>query len=173
MLPNIKQHFKIVDNFLELPGMWRTFALQQEYIKDHSGYPGKKTKTLDELNAGMFHSLAEKIVLHVNGKTNFQRLKIQFTCTNLNEFSNNERHQDEPFYNVAGLIYLNENAPANTGTVFFNKTARGEQVETITVENAYNRMIIFDPAWWHSPAGTFGDDLESSRLTITFFGIAT
>lgn len=168
MISNIKQHFKIIDNFLELPGMWRIFALQQEYIKD---YPGKKTKTLDKLNDGMFHSLAEKIVLHVNGKNNFQRLKIQFAYTNLNEFSN-VSHQDEPFYNVAGLIYLNENPPANTGTVFFSKAVSGELVETITVENAYNRMIIFDPAQWHAIAGTFGDDLESSRLTITFFGTA-
>jgi hypothetical protein len=172
MLPKIKQHFKIVDNFLELPGMWRIFALQQEYLKDYSEYPGKKTKTLDELNAGMFHSLAEKIVLHVNGKNNFQRLKIQFAYTNVNEFSN-VSHQDQPFYNVAGVIYLNENPPANTGTVFFNNAVSGELVETITVENAYNRMIIFDPAQWHAMVGTFGDDLESSRLTITFFGTAT
>ena len=171
MLPNIKQHFKIVDNFLELPGMWRIFALQQEYIKDYSGYPGKKTKTLDELNDGMFHSLAEKIVLHVNKKTNFQRLKIQFAYTELNEFTKNA-HQDEPFYNVAGIIYLNERAPANSGTVFFNKTTSGELVETLTVENTYNRMIIFDPAHWHAPAGAFGTDLESGRLTIVFFGIA-
>jgi hypothetical protein len=171
MLPKIKQHFKIVDNFLELPGMWRIFALQQEYLKDYSEYPGKKTKTLDELNAGMFHSLAEKIVLHVNGKNNFQRLKIQFAYTNVNEFSN-VSHQDQPFYNVAGVIYLNENPPANTGTVFFNNAVSGELVETITVENAYNRMIIFDPSQWHAMVGAFGDDLESSRLTITFFGTA-
>jgi hypothetical protein len=171
VIANTKQHFKIIDNFLELPGMWRIFALQQEYLKDYSEYPGRKTKTLNELNDGMFHSLAKKIIPHVNGKKDFQRLKIQFAYTNLNEFSN-VSHQDEPFYNVAGLIYLNENPPANTGTVFFNNAVSGELVETITVENAYNRMIIFDPAHWHAIVGTFGDDLESSRLTITFFGTA-
>ena len=172
MISNTKQQLKIIDNFLESPGLWRSFALQQEYTKDQSGYPGKKSKTLDELSDSIFHSFAEKLVPHVNGKNNFQRLKIQFAYTILNEFSNNV-HQDEPFYNVAGLIYLNENAPANTGTVFFNKAVSGELVETITVENVYNRMIIFDPAQWHAIVGTFGDDLESSRLTITFFGTAT
>ena len=60
----------------------------------------------------------------------------------------------------------------NTGTVFFNKTQKGELIETLTIENIYNRMIIFNPSWWHSPAGTFGSDLETGRLTITFFGIA-
>ncbi len=171
MLSNTKQQLKIIDNFLESPGLWRSFALQQEYTKDQSGYPGRKSKTLDELNNNIFHSLAEKIIPHVNGKENFQRLKIQFAHTILDEFLN-ITHQDEPFYNVAGIIYLNEYAPMNTGTVFFNKTQKGELIETLTIENIYNRMIIFNPSWWHSPAGTFGSDLETGRLTITFFGIA-
>ena len=74
MLSNTKQQLKIIDNFLESPGLWRSFALQQEYIKDQSGYPGRKSKTLDELNNNIFHSLAEKIIPHVNGKENFQRV---------------------------------------------------------------------------------------------------
>lgn len=161
-----------MDTFLESPGLWRSFALQQEYAKDQSGHPGKKSKTLDELSDSIFHSFAEKIVPHVNGKNNFQRLKIQFAYTVLDEFSNNT-HQDEPFYNVAGIIYLNQHAPTHTGTVFFNKKHNGELVKTITVENTYNRMIIFDPAHWHAPEGSFGTDLESGRLTMIFFGIAT
>ena len=171
MLTNITQNFKIVDSFLELPGLWRSFALQQDYLKDQSGYPGKKSKTLDEFNDNIFHSLAEKIVKHVNGKNNFQRLKIQFAYTTESEFSQNI-HQDEPFYNVAGIIYLNENPPLNTGTLFYNKNLNGELIKTLTIENVFNRMVIFNPSLWHSPAGTFGSDLETSRLTITFFGIA-
>ena len=172
MLTNIAQHFKIVDSFLELPGLWRSFALKQEYTKDQSGYPGKKSKPLDELNENIFHSLAEKIVKHVNGKNNFQRLKIQFAYTEESEFLQNI-HQDESFYNVAGIIYLNENPPIGTGTLFYNKNPNGELIKTLTVENVFNRMIIFNPTLWHSPANTFGNDLETGRLTVTFFGIAT
>lgn len=171
MISNTHQQLKIVDNFLECPGLWRSFALQQEYTKDQSGYPGKKSKTLDELSDSIFHSFAEKIVPHVNGKNNFQRLKIQFAYQVLDEFLN-VTHQDEPFYNIAGIVYLNEHAPMSTGTVFFNKNQKQELVETLTVENTYNRMIIFDPAHWHAPAGAFGTDLESGRLTIVFFGVA-
>lgn len=171
MLINIPQHLKIVDSFLELPGLWRLFALTQEYTEDQSGHPGKKSKTLDELSDAIFHSLAEKIVKHVNGKNNFQRLKIQFTYMTKDEFSETA-HQDEPFYNIAGVIYLNENPGVNTGTVFYNKNSKGELMKTLTVENVFNRMIIFDPARWHAPVGAFGGDLETARLTITFFGIA-
>jgi hypothetical protein len=171
MLVSTTQHFKIVDQFLELPGLWRSFALQQEYTKDQSGYPGKKSIPLDELNLHIFHSLAAKIIKHVNGKNNFQRLKVQFACTTEEEFSKNI-HQDEPFYNVAGVIYLSENPPQNTGTLFYNKTPAGEIIKTLTVENVYNRMIIFNPSMWHSQAGSFGTDLKTSRLTITFFGVA-
>lgn len=165
-----KQQLKIVDNFLESPGLWKEYALKQEYFTDASGYPGKKTKALDEIHAGLFHSLAAKIIGHVNGKQGFSRLKIQFAYTSSTNFTSNI-HQDEPFYNVAGIIYLNENAPNNTGTKFYN-LIDGLFVENINIENHYNRMIIFDPSKWHAPSGTFGDELSNGRITITFFGIA-
>lgn len=165
-----KQQLKIIDNFLESPGLWKEYALKQEYFKDESGYPGKKTKPLDEINANLFHSIARKIIIHANGRQGFQRLKLQFACTTTEDIFQNVIHQDEPFYNVAGIIYLNENAPKDTGTKFF-ELINGQHVETINVENLYNRMIIFDPAKWHAPSGTFGNDLATSRITITFFGI--
>ena len=31
-----RQQLKIVDNFLESPGLWKEFALNQEYFKDES-----------------------------------------------------------------------------------------------------------------------------------------
>jgi len=165
------QHLKIVDNFLESPGLWRAFALDQEYAKDQSGYPGKKTKPLDDINDKLFHTLAGKIIKHTNGKEGFQRLKIQFTYSTAEEFKENN-HQDEPFYNVAGVIYLNENAPLNTGTQFLDLDKQGNLIETLVIENMYNRMIIFDPKKWHAMKGSFGKDIMTGRLTITFFGIA-
>lgn len=41
--------------------------------------------------------------------------------------------------------------------------------KTITIENVYNRCIIFDTRQWHSADGFFGKDKENTRLTQVFF----
>jgi len=172
MKRTIIQPLKIVDDFLEAPFIWREYALKQEFLKDESGHPGLKSKTLDDLNIEIFHSFASKVIDHVSGKYNFNRLKVNFASSTENNNSLEiTPHQDEPFYNIAGIVYLNEDSPAGTGTSFYNQTPTG-LVKTITVENKFNRMIIFHPSLWHAPERHFGNTLQTSRLTITFFGIA-
>jgi len=40
---------------------------------------------------------------------------------------------------------------------------------TITIENCYNRCILFDTRLWHSADGFFGTTKEDTRLTQVFF----
>jgi len=40
---------------------------------------------------------------------------------------------------------------------------------TITVENEYNRLILFDSHLYHSANNFYGDEAESNRLTLVFF----
>lgn len=172
MKRTIIQPLKIVDDFLEAPFIWREFALKQEYFKDESGHPGVKSATLDEINPQIFHSFASKVISHVTGKNSFHRLKVNFASSLDSDNSNDViPHQDEPFYNIAGVVYLNENALAGTGTSFYQQSLEGF-IKTISVENKFNRMVLFHPSLWHAPEKHFGNNLESSRLTITFFGIA-
>jgi hypothetical protein len=172
MIRTITQPLKIVDDFLEAPFIWRDFALKQEFIKDQSGHPGVKSKTLDELNANIFHSFASNVIKHVSGKRSFERLKVNFVSSldsdNINELA---PHQDEHFYNVAGVVNLNEFAAPGTGTSFYHPMPEGF-IKTTTVENMFNRLVIFHPSLWHAPDRHFGTSLENSRLTITLFGIA-
>jgi len=172
MKRTIIQPLKIVDDFLEAPFIWREYALKQEFLKDESGHPGLKSKTLDDLNLEIFHSLAGKVIQHVSGKHSFNRLKVNFASSLTgNNSTDIVPHQDEPFYNIAGVVYLNENPPAGSGISFYKMTPEGF-VKTITVENKFNRMVIFHPSLWHAPDGHFGNDLKTSRLTMTLFGIA-
>lgn len=170
---NIDQPIKIVDNFFEIPSLWRNYGLKQKFTKDESGYPGYKSPPLNEIDSDLFHHLASKIIIHATNKNYFQLLKIQFAYSLL---ENTQEiigpHVDERFYNIAGLIYLQHDAPLNVGTIFFRKNEKSEVIPTVEVENIYNRMIIFDPNVFHMPAGVFGNTLENSRLTITFFGTA-
>lgn len=166
------QPLKIVDDFLEAPFIWREFALKQTFTKDESGHPGVKSPTLDDLNIEIFHSFASKLIAHVSGKYGFDRLKVNFaSSTNSDNSKEIIPHQDEPFYNIAGVVYLNEHAPSNSGTSFYQRTPEGF-VKNITVENKFNRLVIFHPSVWHAPDTHFGNNLETSRLTITLFGIA-
>lgn len=172
MKKSFYQPTKIIDEFFETPLMWRHFALKQTYEKDQSWYPGQKSAPLDQLNVNLFHELASKIILHVPGKNSFERLKVQFAFTTKNDDNDLPPHRDEPFYNVAGLIYLQTDPIINAGTSFYAQTISGELKKTLEIKNLFNRMIIFDPSVLHKQSDVFGDTLENSRLTITFFGTA-
>ena len=110
-------------------------------------------------------------------------------------------HQDTDLsYDVAGLIYLNENANPNTGTSIFKLKSDSfvpqshfakslmfkdekdydekyykEQhdnhmshfVETLRVENVYNRLIMYDAREFHS-ANNYCVGGEN-RLTLVYF----
>jgi len=40
---------------------------------------------------------------------------------------------------------------------------------TITVENEYNRLVLFDGHLYHSANNFYGEEAESNRLTLVFF----
>ena len=39
----------------------------------------------------------------------------------------------------------------------------------INVENIYNRLVAYDGFNTHAPSKVFGNDLNTNRLTLTFF----
>lgn len=172
MKKNFIQPIKIVDEFLESPVLWRYFALKQHYEKDQSYHPGKKSLPLDQLNESLFHQLASKIIKHVPKKNNFERLKIQFAYTTKDDQNDLPPHRDEPFYNVAGLIYLQTDPEMDAGTSFYRQVHFDNLECTLEVKNLFNRMVMFDPSILHKQTAVFGDNLENGRLTIIFFGTA-
>jgi hypothetical protein len=44
--------------------------------------------------------------------------------------------------------------------------------KSLTVDNVYNRAIIFDPKTWHAANDFFGTTKEDTRLTLVYFGKA-
>lgn len=199
----LPQPIKVVDDFFELPELWRYYALKQDFTRDEtSTWPGLRTNSLDNLNLSLFHTLAGKIIPHIHGKDKFVHLKVNFAITD-GSYNLGWLHQDEPQYNVAGLIYLTPDAPMGTGTSFYNKVANTDQnfnsvffdelqsqpedriafekykldqrslfIKNMTVENVFNRCVLFSPDVWHGADRYFGSTKEDSRLTLTFFGLA-
>lgn len=194
---------KIIDDFLEAPQLWRYFALKQEFfVDDVSNFPGKFSKPLQDLNVNLFHSIAGKIIQHLQGYNHFQDLQIAFRLAD-KSFGEGWIHHDDPKFNVAGLIYLNDTPPENSGTIFYNQIfenlksyedykfqefssppeerykfnnykedQRSYFKKNMTVHNVFNRCVLYSPLLWHSADKFFGDTDQTSRLTLNFFGRA-
>lgn len=194
---------KIVDNFLEAPELWRHFALKQEFLIDEvSNFPGKYTKPLQDINVNLFHSLASKLIQHLQGYTYFEELQVAFRLAD-ETFGSGWIHYDDPKFNVAGLIYLNVNPPENSGTIFYTQqkevlknyeeykfaefSSAADQrhlyeeyksdqkshfKKNMTIQNVFNRCAIYSPLAWHSADKFFGNTDQNSRLTLNFFGRA-
>lgn len=199
----LKQPIKVIDNFFEAPDLWQHYALKQEFTRDeNSTWPGTRTTTLDQLDMELFNSVATTIINHMHDKKFFSLLKINFASVD-GSYNIGWMHQDEPQYNVAGVIFLNKIAPATTGLSFYTKVADNNQdynslffeelkadsadrlaftkfkeeqrtlfKRNMTVENIFNRCVMFPPDQFHAADGYFGNTLDDSRLTINFFGIA-
>lgn len=94
------------------------------------------------------------------------------------------------------VLYLNKNPPANSGTSFYrlkygNGAAGGNVVnkpynnlvdalkteslppsawyEDVSIENRFNRLILFKGNIAHSASGYFGKEKREKRLAVTFF----
>lgn len=118
---NISQPIKVIDNFFESADLWRHFALKQQYERDTaSTWPGIRTAAINDLNETLFHSLANKLISHIHAKTSFLHLKTNFALVD-KSYNLGWIHQDEPFYNVAGVIFLNPSPPKNSGISFFTE----------------------------------------------------
>jgi hypothetical protein len=150
----------------------------------------------------LFNSFASSTIRHLHGKKFFSLLKVNFALVD-ESYNIGWMHQDEPHFNVAGVVFLNKSPPPNSGlsiytkindsaadynSIFFEELKSSPENRqgfvkfkeeqrsnfkcNMTVENVFNRCILFPPDNFHAADGYFGTTKEDSRLAITFFGIA-
>lgn len=126
-MKTLPQPIKVIDDFFEIPDLWRQYALKQEFTRDEmSPWPGLRSQSIDSLNMQLFHSVARKLIKHIHGKNEFIHLKMNFAIAD-SSYNLGWMHQDDVNYNVAGLIYLNTVAPVGTGTSFYNKVVETDR----------------------------------------------
>jgi hypothetical protein len=70
-------------------------------------------------------------------------------------------HEDKEL--LAGVIYLHDDPPENSGTEFLIND------EVVKFENIFNRLIVYKGAIKHRASSGFGDCIDTCRLTLTFF----
>lgn len=131
----------IVDNFYEDPNLWRDFALSQEFFKgDRGNWPGLRTELLHRVNRNLFDVTLKKLlfILKEYGITEVSELQTGFQ--NIDEtYGRGWVHDDDPSFQVAGIIYLNKDAPLGSGTTIYEDSVdfNGDQYSKAFVEDVH------------------------------------
>ncbi len=111
----------VVDDFYEDPDVWRDFALKQEYFKgDRGNWPGLRTELLHRIDRNIFEVTMRKLlfILKDYGITQVSELQTGFQIID-ETYGRGWVHDDDPTFQVAGVIYLNKDAPIGTGTTVY------------------------------------------------------
>ena len=151
----------IIDNFFDEDELKKVHSLSEKIpyrstpTKDE-GWKGERTNSLHLIDEDFFHLVANKIIKGVWGDHFiYNYIMTMYFHKLLSDHKANDTwlHEDDVLY--AGVIYLNEQPPKNTGTLLKNLPP---------IENKYNRMIIYPGNITHRVENTF-----DTRTTLTFF----
>lgn len=170
------QDIIVIDDFFKDPDDIVEFANQQvfeenDFTKTKSYWQGLRTSRLHTIDIDKSNKITNEFFERIF-YDNFKKcVKYSLNCncnaefyfhkspSTLN-FTHKWVHKDVSIY--AGVVYLNKNPPDNSGTFIIKKD------EIIRIENKYNRLVLYNSDYLHSPMGGFGEG-ENSRLTLTIF----
>lgn len=111
---------RVIEDFFRTPELWRSFALQQEYfMPEFDVFPGKRSKPLHELDLEAMDEFAKTLQRNIPRCNGFRDLAVRFHTVD-ETFVKGWIHDDDPNINLAGLVYLNKDAPLGTGTSFYD-----------------------------------------------------
>lgn len=179
----------IIDNFYSNPDEIRAEALAADYAPTQTTgrlYPGRASKWCylkDYAVAKVEDAIGKKIKSDTSG-WQFGRYRFALSGDGYDRLI----HFDGAEW--AAILYLtpNEISKNPPGTIFWRHKESGSTVgqdsgvdyapitfdldkweKVYTCTDTYNRMLLFNPQCWHSVGDIYGDTLENSRLTQTFF----
>lgn len=195
----------VVENFYDNPDAIRKFALAQKYefLEDRKDakyvYPGSRTKDIYDIDAKLHEKICKKLVsvFHIH-EHDLMRWAISTSFQSVTEeYGQGVIHTDTNTI-FAGVLYLTPNAPLNSGTTLYKKSASfdakkyqaalekseddfraGKKIlstdyhsmfdEVVKVNNVYNTLIIYEGDTLHAANQFFGKVLKDSRLAQVFF----
>ena len=161
----------VQDNFFPDPDAIVEYSQQLEYLTDPNGrWPGKRSKYFHELDHELFAFVGTKIHnIFYENPPQFWEMEMSFQITSpLHEDPTNKKnlgwvHKDTNRF-FGGVIYYGVSLSDEEYNQSFDKY-HDQYQETVTVENVYNRLLLFGGDIYHA-AKSFG---TSDRLTISFF----
>jgi hypothetical protein len=191
----------VIDDFFEYPDAVREFALQQEYLSGSGNkWPGKRTKSLHEINFSFFNSTVNKVFslfydlektkILWNTNAYFQKVDSKYQegwihtddniCTGIVYLSKSENKCGTTIYrpidpinaiikNVDKKYESFNNTDLIPNTNDFRLENNKQFRPTVTVQEEYNRLVLFDGRLFHGANKFYGDEDDSARLTLVFF----
>jgi len=191
----------VVDDFFEYPDAVREFALQQDYLPDpENKWPGKRTKSLHEINLNFFSNTVNKVFslfydlertkILWSADARFQKVDSKYqegwvhtdenVCTGIIYLAKSENKCGTTIYRpIDPINVILKNADKkyesfnNTDLISNTKDFRLENNKqfrsTVTVQEEYNRLVLFDGHLFHGANEFYGDEDDSARLTLVFF----
>jgi hypothetical protein len=175
----------VIDDFLKEPFLLRDFSLKQDYLQ-HNYHPGRRSRSF--VNAEIENNI-QSVLPARYGK--ILRFNNNFNCAfQINLYNEETWVHSDRYNNFAGVLFLTPDAPPDSGTSFYrfydgtvssiNDENNLEKVmfyckdrtkwETIySVENKFNRLVLFDSRQYHQATGYFGDNIDNGRLVQLFF----
>lgn len=178
----------IVDNFWYNPKSLRNFAIQQTFETKKS--PAGYTYSIAKPDSFQINRALDLIcrIIGANGASEFLLSYFVFE-TKVDEIETKKSawvHCDP--WRWVGLLYLNLPEQCSGGTAFFRHIKSGvtnekssdkgrrpihnvrqdEWEEIYRVSLKWNRLVLFDPSFYHAPTNYFGTDISNARLYQLF-----
>jgi hypothetical protein len=193
----------ITDNFLQMPNLVREWALKQEFkddkgfiekYKEYTNWPGLRSEHVVELDKEYADIVLNKVATIAQTSFGMKNISIKsyFQITRQQD-GDSWVHIDNGF-DVAGVLYLNPNAPVRSGTTLYRCLNRDKWSSYIGTEdikhineqdnielynelfepvdmigNVFNRLIMYRSEYFHKSNKYFGSNINDGRLTQVFF----
>ena len=157
----------IIDNYFDDPSIYREYATTKVVYNSPGptdrweGYRSQllsiENKLEGEILSKIYSTVEEVTERSINKSQVYFHLTPESVMNAIPNFHEMKWHQDP--CDFAGVIYLTPDPPENTGTCLLDEC----------VPNVYNRLLAYSGKNLHGPDHLFGDGIDTTRLTITFF----
>ncbi len=194
----------MISDFYDKPDEIRKYALAQKYRYCHElkgidyVFPGSRTKEIRDLSFSLYEKICKRLinVFHIP-EYDVMRWQINTSFQIVGgAYGSGLIHQDQDTV-FSGVLYLNPDAPLDSGTSLFKKNCTYDDVlyqklirendehfkkkdpidysyhsmfdEVVRVNNVYNSLILFEGDIHHCANDFFGTTKADSRLAQVFF----
>jgi hypothetical protein len=155
----------IFDNVLDNIDSVRERALLLKYTKSEDkpevNWKGYRCLEKTDLGNEVMNSILKKLPLFIKDMEFGFKFHYSLKKTDIS----NKIHKDG-YSKYAGVLYLNPSPAPNSGTLLYSDD-KTKIIETL--DNVYNRLVIYPSDTYHSLDSTFGHDINDGRLTFIIF----
>jgi hypothetical protein len=168
--------FKDPENIIRIAKTFEYFSPEDHPLHggDKSYWSGLRTKSISSVDKKLFNDLSIELVFKSLAQTMGQNkefvVDISWDATLFfHQLRENHPYQEswlhkDPKLVYAGVVYLNKSPKANSGTTLYR-----DDKSKVEIENKFNRLVLYRSDYFHTAGSGFGDDFDSSRLTLTLF----